>query len=123
MIITCTTTYKNKDGVEVSLPLSDGYVEVRFDFDENISTAEYDVYMEAIKLGSPRESAILLDKTLVSSTLTNSIWRANTVLEAGVWQYLSNLSIKYGFNYVYVLNEDGDFALGEDGTKIIDYQY
>lgn len=123
MIITCTTTYKNKDGVEVSLPLSDGYVEVRFDFDENISTAEYDVYMEAIKLGSPRESAILLEKTLVSSTLTNSVWRANTVLEAGVWQYLSNLSIKYGFNYVYVLNEDGGYALNEDGSKIIDYQY
>lgn len=90
VLFTCTTTFKNGEGVTVSKPLSTGYIEVVFTGNLSFNLVDYLPTFEAIPLGGSKYSGQVLGYSLLSSSASSVTYRVDVVKESGDFCYLSN---------------------------------
>jgi len=91
VLFSCTTTFKNSEGVTVSKPISTGYVEVVFTGDSAVDVSLYSVLFEAIPPGGSKYNSIVLNNELTSSTANTLTYKVEVVQEPGDYCYLSNI--------------------------------
>ncbi len=87
----CTTLFKNSDGVTINEPINSGYVEVTFSGSTNFNKDDYQITFEAMASGSSKYSSLVLESELIDEQTDSISYKVSVVPVSGDYCYISNI--------------------------------